>query len=119
MPEVWNTALLVELNIADKIDIKFHPIQMKDAGIELAKGEDYDKIMNAFYDRNEEWKNGTWLKGWEDFCETEREAFTNWLKEIGEGVEGSMERIAHFMVCEAHFDVLLQLFQTKHRTNRL
>ena len=92
---------------------------MKGAGIELAKGEDYDKIMNAFYDRNKEWENGSWVKGWEDFCETEREAFTNWLKEIGMGVEGSMERIAHFMVCEAHFDVLLQLFQTKHRTNKL
>jgi poly-gamma-glutamate synthesis protein (capsule biosynthesis protein) len=73
VPANWYQGLLVELNITkEKLDIVFHPFVLNGAQIYLAKGEEYDAIMNPFYERNKTIKNGEWKKGWLEFVQTEK-----------------------------------------------
>ncbi len=110
--ESWYTGLLVELTIDKKVDIRFIPFEIKEVGLELAKGEKYDEIMDAFYDRNEELKNGNWKEGWHAFCEKS----ANMYKNAANGVDAP-DRFAHYLDCEAHTDVWRELFPTWNQTN--
>ena len=118
--EGWHTSLLVELEIDDKITVNYYPmIQNPDVGgVNLATGEKADAIMNAFYERNEELKNGKWMDGWRAFCEsvpyykaTPARAYKP------ESTENNNEVFAHYLDCEAHTDVWREYFKTWHHTN--
>ena len=115
--EMWNTGLIVGVNFTDKVDVEFYPFEAKGAGIALAKGDLYEKLMQEFAMRNEELQNGKWREGWHDFCSS-----VAWYFDIVYGVtptsdEKSRELFAHYLDCEAHTDVLRELFPTWNATN--
>ncbi len=117
--EMWNTGMLVELDITDKMNIKFYPFEAKKASIALAKGELYDRLMQEFCQRNEELQNGKWKDGWHAFCES-----VAWYKDVIYGVtekadEKVVQLFAHFLDCEAHTDVWREMFTTWNQTNEL
>ncbi len=117
--ELWNTSLLVELDITDKVDVRFIPIVTEEVGIRLAQGKEYDDIMNSFAQRNEELKNGKWKVGWLAFCDSVREQYKSIL--FGEKASNDPavkeQRLAHYLDCEAHLDVLLEIYPTWNQTN--
>ena len=115
----WYTSLLVELDISDKIDIKFYPLKTLTNSIEIPQGEEYNEIMNAFYQRNKELKNGEWKKGWHAFCEERRAVYDSTLKNIsGTDLDThDTQLFAHFLDCEAHTDVWRELYPTWNQTN--
>ena len=116
--ECWFTGFAVEYDTKSH-EINFVPIRVLDDGITLASGEDKKEIMESFYARNEELANGEWRRGWEEFCQSVKE---NYLPHIAKvATPGSSERenaaLGHYIDCEAHQDVLRELFKTWNYTN--
>lgn len=118
LPESWNSSLMVEYDTKSN-EIKFTPIENTDFGITLSKGKKEKEIMNGFYSRNEELKNGKWLEGWHNFCESMKDIYISAVKNAY--IESSTERdnafFAHYLDCEAHTDVWRELFPTYNKTN--
>lgn len=117
--DFWYTGLLVELEIEKNVKIRFIPIVTREFGIELAKREEQAEIMRSFAERNEELKNGKWLDGWKAYCK----GAEKWYKGVLFGVYASddpMEReqqFAHYLDCEAHADILHEIYPTWNQTN--
>ena len=119
--EGWFTSLLVELDIGDTIKWNFYPMRTNVAAgeVRLATGEDAEEIMNGFYTRNEELKNGKWMDGWRAFCEASpyyKTVLTHMYKP--DSTERQNEVFAHYLDCEAHTDVWRELLKTWHHTNK-
>lgn len=116
--ETWNGSLAVKYD-TETNTIEFVPLINNDCGIMLAKGEDEERIMNAFARRNEELANGKWKEGWHSFCEKMRAPYTRVI--AGAYTENSEERqnalFGHYLDCEAHTDVWRELFPTANLTN--
>lgn len=117
--ELWTTSLLVELEIDDKIDIRFIPIVTGDKSIRLADDKEYERIMSSFNQRNEELKNGQWKAGWLAFCESVNEQYKSVLfgEKASKDPEVKTQRLAHYLDCEAHLDVLHEIYPTWNQTN--
>ena len=118
--EEWVTGLLIELEIGDTITLNYYPTMqnLETGGVNLVTGEDAKAIMDAFYARNEELKDGRWMDGWRAFCESVphyKTAPTRFYKP--ESTEQQNETFAHFLDCEAHTDVWREYFKTWHHTN--
>ena len=116
--DLWNTALLIGLEIDDGVKISFYPIVAKSVGIDLADEEKSKEILSEFYARNEELQNGKWKDGWHAFCESVAPTYKSILRglETAETKEEKTELFAHFLDCEAHTDVWRELFPTWHIT---
>lgn len=123
-PDNWYSSMVTELDITkDKLTVKFYPIVLKDAQIMLAKGQEKEKIMSEFEKRKVEIKNGEWKKGWLAFCDTEKDNYDcDYAKYINEFVptpnEARRNVFTHFLDCEAHTDVLRELFVSWNKTNK-
>ena len=117
--ESWYTGLLVELTIEDGLSVRFIPYEIKSVSVELAKGEKEKEIMDGFYARNEELKNGKWQAGWHAFCESVAAGYKNALRgqETPETTEEKTQHFAHYLDCEAHTDVWRELYPTWNWTN--
>ena len=119
----WFTSLLVELDIDDagKITFGYYPMVMnlEEVSVKLATGDLAKEIMDGFYARNEEMKDGRWMDGWRAFCQAST-YYLNMPKNAykPDSTEQQNELFAHFLDCEAHEDVLRELFQTWHKTLR-
>ena len=90
------------------------------AGIALAKGGERDALLAAFRARNARLADGTWQDGWADFCESQHENYERAVVRVGTvGEPKYYEKFAHYLDCEAHLDVWMQLFKThNHRNER-
>ena len=117
--DLWNTALLVGLEISDKVEIKFYPLETKDATVDLATGDTAKEIMDGFTARNAELTTDAWKKGWHEFCLSMKEMYDWALREVCLETpnEYKNEVFAHFLDCEAHTDVWRELHPTKNATN--
>ncbi len=116
--DIWNTLLAVKYDTKSN-EIAFVPIICTDTGIELAKGEDKEIILQGFLKRNESLQNGEWKKGWNDFCLSVKERYIRAvaLAYADDSDNKSKERFAHYLDCEAHTDVWRELFKTYNHTN--
>ena len=117
-PPCWNEALLVELDIGDKLDIKFHPIVATETGCDLAKGEKAKSLIEEFEARNASLLDGTWRDGWHEFCLGMKDTYINAAMNASTD-ERSAQLFAHYLDCEAHTDVWRELFPTWNATNEL
>ena len=119
MRDIWYTSLLVQLEIEDGLKIQFIPLISKNKGIDIARGEEADKIMSDFEARNVELQNGEWKKGWHAFCESVIPSYHRVLTGLclEDTEERKTENFAHYLDCEAHTDVWRELFKTWNTTN--
>ena len=116
--EGWNDCLAVTYDTkSHKID--FIPLVANEAGVELAKGEAKEEILDGFAKRNETLKNGQWKDGWHAFCESKIPTYTGVLKKacVHGNTQQDDDLFGHFLDCEAHTDVWRELFQTYNMTN--
>ena len=90
-------------------------------GIALAQGEEGEKVLKSFEDRNQSLKNGEWQKGWQEFCEGVKDFYTSVVANAYTPTSDTRQNniFAHFLDCEAHSDVWRQLFPTYNLTNCL
>jgi hypothetical protein len=89
--------------------------------MELATGEKEKEIMDAFYARNEELKNGEWINGWNAFVKEMEGMYTYMLSPQYaidfKNEEQGKQVFAHFIDCEAHLDVVRELYRSWHLDN--
>lgn len=116
--EMWNTALLTMYDTVAN-EIMFTPIITDGQSVCIAKGEERDKIMSEFALRNQELISGKWIDGWHAFCESNKDGYISVIANAGK--EDSSERdnalFSHYLDCEAHTDVLRELFPSYNLTN--
>lgn len=117
IPAMWHSHLLVQYDSTNH-KIGFVPTVTQGSGIALAQGEEKEKILSAFQERNQSLNDGTWQEGWAAFCEENRELYTKIATRPGAfGEPKHFEHFAHYLDCEAHRDVWMQLFQTHNHRN--
>ena len=119
VPEIWKSELAVRYDSKTN-EIEFIPTIENGAGIALAKGEEKEKLLAAFAARNAQLADGTWYDGWVAFCESQRENYERAVVRVGETRELKyFEKFAHYLDCEAHLDVWMELFKTHNHRNEL
>ena len=118
--ELWDTCLAVNYDTKTH-EITFTPVRADaEAGtIALAEGEDKERLLAEFAERNESLKDGSWKDGWHEFCESKKGGY---IKAIARAcVEGAERRqndlFGHYLDGEAHTDVWRELFPTYNMTN--
>ena len=109
----WQSGLIVQLDIEDKVDISFIPVKVEGLGITLAKGEDYDALMAMFKEQSDNLHNGEWLKGWAEFCEAVKDRYIGNISRAFSDKANSIDNeiFCGRMHCEAHKDVIDWLFK--------
>ena len=117
----WDDGLIVMLDITkQKIDIDFVPITKAGNGIDIADEERTKNIMDGFWKRSEMLHTGEWKDGWREFCKSVEKSYrSNFCGfDINDDIE-KFQIIAHRIDCEAHCDVLREIFPTWNMTNEL
>ena len=117
---LWNNSLAVLYDTLTN-EMNFVPLVETATGIEIAKGERAKEILSGFASRNEELRNGAWLEGWHDFCESQRDWYTHTVaRAFAEGSSVEEDNIfGHYLDCEAHTDVYRELFKTANHKNEI
>jgi len=94
---------------------------MKETGIALAKGEEKEKLLKEFEERNKKLLNGEWKQGWLEFCESRKGGYIDAICNAGRDDRDKVcdHIFGHYLDCEAHTDVLKTLFPTANATNEL
>ena len=118
-PDLWRSELAVRYDSKTN-EIELVPAVECGTGITLAKGEEKEQLLAEFHARNAQLQDGTWLDGWIAFCESQRESYERAVVRVGTvGEPKHLEKFAHYLDCEAHLDVWIQLYQTaNHRNER-
>lgn len=116
--ECWHSSLAVIYDTKSG-EIEFIPLQENEYGIQLAKGEDAEKIMREFRERNSELENGKWLERWHDFCIDVKDEYIQGVAAaaLPDSSEEDNALFSQLLNCEAHNDVLRELFKTWNETN--
>lgn len=117
--EIWNQSLIVKYDTKSN-EIEFTPTVNTEFGIELAKGEIKDNIMQGFKKRNESLEDGTWKDGWREFCEKSSDVYVLAAQSGGEITKtNTAQFFAHYLDCEAHTDIWRELFKTWNHENEI
>ena len=119
MDESWYSSLSVSYD-TESGEITFLPVALDGVSLHVAEGEEADTIMNAFYARNEELADGRWRERWHAFCESNRTAYQQAVKDAYTDADQDKNQVfAHYLDCEAHTDVWRELFPTYNHTNEI
>ncbi len=120
--ETFNEGLMVELDITKKgIAFKLIPVvATEDGGIDRMPAEQAEKTLAEMNNRNSEIATGQWKERFHEFCLTKE----RWYRGIptGESIEApgdANQMLCHYLDCEAHRDVLFDLFKTWNHTNEM
>ncbi|MDD4139401.1 MAG: CapA family protein [Eubacteriales bacterium] len=115
----WNEGLMVQVTTRPTWQVSYIPIVLHgDAGIELAAGEDKQRILGELERRSLVLQDeAAWLEGWRDFCRSVADRYRNGISNafIGHDPAEPGEIFPHYFDCEAHHDVLYELYPTWHR----
>ncbi|MBR4954353.1 MAG: CapA family protein [Clostridia bacterium] len=116
--DCWFCGLAVKYDTLTH-EIEFIPLNVLSEGIEIAKGERAEEIMGDFYARNRQLQNDEWQKGWEDFCQSVAENYKNAVSKAfsPDATEQEKEMFPHYFGCEAHADVLREIYKTYNYKN--
>ncbi len=108
---MWNTGLLAVLDIDNGIKVNYLPVIVDGQGIRLANKEEATKLFSELEERNKTLKDGSWYDRFREFALS--------LPRYRFVPEELHEKVAHFIDCEAHSDVMREVYQTLNLTNEL
>ncbi len=116
----WQNGLIVQLDLDEDLRFKVIPVMVKTPGVDLAKGDDGKAIMDGFKERSRVMRlkdESQWLKEWRNFCSG---VAPNYTKAVSRAFEGHDpvapgEVFPHYLDCEAHTDVLRELYKSYHK----
>ncbi len=113
---LWHSGLMIQLELNKDCKLRFIPVVYKDLGIELAKGNQKEQLMQAFGKRSEELLTDAWEEGWNAFCHSMADRYLGTVRKAyaENSTENNRRVFAHYLDCEAHLDVLHTLCQTWH-----
>ncbi len=112
----WSEGLVVGLDIADTLDIRFIPTVQFDTGADLADEASGKAIMDGFWSRSESLQDGTWVEGWREFCDSVAPTYIATVAKAYADPSDPrlLQNFCHYLDCEAHTDVYRELFKTWH-----
>lgn len=88
-------------------------------GIELSKDETLQNTLDLMKELDQSMIDGSYKQGYADYCESVREDYHGWMGRAYS--ENATERdnkvFGHYLDCEAHLDMLLELNKTANHTN--
>ncbi len=109
----WNEGLIVEATFDDKCSVNLIPVKVDGTGIRLMNGEEKEKTLNDIKERSKSLIDGSYVKYFAEFCQTLPS-----YRFVDECITVEhKERFAHYLDCEAHYDVWKELYQTYNSTN--
>ncbi len=114
----WARGLMVEVDVGEKLALRYIPVVSGTQGIDLADEAEAQEIMDGFDARSQMLKDGRWLEGWQRYVRENSEVYLNCVKNALSGEDKTRELMAHYLDCEAHLDMLRELFKTWHMTRR-
>ena len=112
----WSQGLMISLDFDEGLRVRAIPVVAGEHGIDLAGGEEARAILDGFKARSEELKDGRWLEGWRRFVRENGAGYIDCVRQALDGDETHRECMAHYLDCEAHLDMLRELFRTWHNT---
>ncbi len=88
-------------------------------GIELSKGETLQNTLDLMKELDQSMLDGTYRQGYADYCESVRDDYHGWIGRAysANATERDNKVFGHYIDCEAHLDMLLQLNKTANHTN--
>lgn len=102
-------------------EIERIPININDNinGIELSKGNTKQEILDTIKKLDQSMIDGSYKQGYADYCESVKNDYHGWIGRAYS--ENATERdnkvFGHYIDCEAHLDMLLELNKTANHTN--
>ena len=115
--ESWNTSLAVNYDTKTH-EIEFIPLVNTDkGGIELAKGEEKKEILDRLDACSAKLANGEWKKEWHDFCVTVAEMYHRNIVNSNSPLFEYTTITGHYLDCEAHTDVLREMYPSYNLIN--
>ncbi len=112
----WSRGLMISLDFDEGLRVRAIPVVAGERGIDLAGAEEARAILDGFRARSEALKDGRWLDGWRRFVRENGAGYLDCVRQALDGDETHRERMAHYLDCEAHLDMLRELFRTWHNT---
>ncbi len=88
-------------------------------GIELSKGETLQNTLDLIKELDQSMIDGSYKQGYADYCETQYDVYHSRIAKAlsPEASEMEYKIFGHYLDCEAHLDMLLQLNKTANHTN--
>ncbi len=109
---MWNTGLMALLDITESgVKVSYKPVIVDGPAIRLTNEQETKRIFDEMEERNQTLKDGTWYERF-------REVVTA-LPRYHFVPEELKEKVAHFIDCEAHADVMREVYQTLNISNEL
>jgi poly-gamma-glutamate synthesis protein (capsule biosynthesis protein) len=124
--EYWNSSVLIDVKIQDKLSVNYIPIVMTQKGIRLAKDRDKENILGSFKRRSEEiLVEGFIEKEYEAFAKKNSDyylrrflGFNNWIVRIDRRIfrgyllkrkteQSYLLAVQNYIECESHRELLL------------
>lgn len=108
---MWNTGLLVNVNLENGLSVEFIPCVAENDSIRLAREDEKRALLTELYERSEALKDGTWYDRFREFA-LKQERYNIVPDEL-------REELAHFFDCEAHADMCREIYKTYNSTNEM
>ena len=120
---MWRDGLLLELDWRGaKPDYIFHPVVVNEHGITLAEGEDKERLLREFYERQNTLLNDdAWLEQWDAYC---RSVEPGYRRSIENAFSDEVDEKAHqlfrvYLDSECHTDIYRWLYPTWNGDNTI
>lgn len=118
--DCWHDGMAVKYDTVTG-EIELVPVHEREdgSGITLAKGEKLAKMQAEIALYSASLKDGTWKQGWHDFCVRNADAYLSRLATFMSDDASEKERaiLGHYFDCEAHNDLVRELFPSFNLTN--
>lgn len=116
----WDSEMAVKYDTKTN-SVEFIPTTQTECGIELAKGEKKKELDSRFEMLCATMKDGNWKDGWQEFCREKISSYNKRLKRVfvDDATEREIGVFGHYLDCEAHLDVIMEMNKTKNHTNEM
>ena len=113
----WQSGLMLDVRAENGLHVEYIPVIAGDNGIDLAKGEEKQAVLEGFFSRSEMiMDDEKWLAAWKAFCGSMpnyTEAVRNAYIDVPDG-DNCRQIFPHYLDCEAHLDVWQTIYKTWH-----
>ena len=115
--EGWDSGLIAQFDFGENgFDFSLIPVIGEGVSMRLATAAEAKELLDAMAQRNASLQDGSWIDGWRAFCESVRPTYERCVYDCADDPENPRRKefFAHYLDCEAHTDVLRELFKTWH-----
>ncbi len=113
--EEWNEGLIVSVDLTDGCKVELIPTRVDGVGIRLANEEEKKKTLDGIAERSKTLVDGSYKEHFGAFCRDPKQGYYRFVEKALPASE--LERFAHYLDCEAHYDVWKELYKTYNHVN--